>query len=86
MRAKGIEFAILLIWLCRPALGWGDVGHRTVAYVAEHYLTEEGSKLVDELLPHNENFDISDAGTWADEQKQKRPQTEPWHYIGSPFF
>lgn len=78
------SFAILFIWylLCRPSLGWGDVGHRTVAYIAEQYLTEHGTELLNDLLPQKHGFDISDAATWADEIKHWRHDTAPWHYVG----
>lgn len=77
-------FAILSFWclLCGPTLGWGDVGHRTVAYLAEEYLTEKGTEFLNKLLPHNKKFDISDAATWADEIKFKHPETRPWHFVG----
>ncbi|GES65978.1 S1/P1 nuclease [Aspergillus terreus] len=76
-----LAFAVLLICQCKWALAWGDVGHRTVAYVAENYLTEDGSRFIDNLLPFSKNFDISDAATWADEQKRRYPKTKPWHYV-----
>ncbi|KAJ5505467.1 hypothetical protein N7453_004424 [Penicillium expansum] len=59
----------------------GDVGHRTVAYLAEQFLTEQGTEFLNKLLPQNRQFDISDAATWADEIKQKRLETKPWHYV-----
>jgi hypothetical protein len=62
--------------------GWGDVGHRTVAYLAEKYLTKQGSQLVEDLISPNDEFDISDAATWADKVKFARPFTRNWHYIG----
>lgn len=80
----GCGFAVLFIWyfLCQPSLGWGDVGHRTVAYLAEQYLTKQGAELLNETLPQKNAFDISDAATWADEIRHCRPQTAPWHFVG----
>ncbi|KAB8231455.1 S1/P1 nuclease [Aspergillus alliaceus] len=71
-----------LILLSAPQLtrGWGDVGHRTVAYLAEQYLDDEGSKLIKDLLLNN-GSDISDAAVWPDTIKWKRPETRPWHFI-----
>ncbi|KAJ6190981.1 hypothetical protein N7519_001002 [Penicillium mononematosum] len=79
----GCGLAILFLWylLCRPTLGWGDVGHRTVAYLTEQYLTERGTEFLNKLLPQRRQFDISDAATWADEIKQECPETKPWHYV-----
>jgi hypothetical protein len=79
------SFAIYFIWylLCQPSLGWGDVGHRTVAYIAEHYLTEKGTELLNDLLPKKHDFDVSDAAIWADKIKHReRPKTAPWHFVG----
>ncbi|KAK6828861.1 hypothetical protein RU639_003355 [Aspergillus parasiticus] len=77
------NFAILFIWylLCRPSLGWGDVGHRTVAYIAEHHLTKEGIGLLNDLLPKKHGFDVSDAAVWPDHIKHRHPETAPWHYV-----
>ncbi|KAJ5904534.1 hypothetical protein N7504_006917 [Penicillium tannophilum] len=82
----GCDFLLLslFVWylLCVPTLGWGDVGHRTVAYLAEQYLTEQGKDFLNDLLPRTRDFDISDAATWADTIKHRgRPETGVWHYV-----
>jgi hypothetical protein len=61
---------------------WGDVGHRTVGYLAEKYLSQEASDLVTKLLANDRDYDISDAAVWADVIKHNRPYSAPWHYIG----
>jgi hypothetical protein len=71
-----------LLALSQPALGWGDVGHRTVGYLAQHYLTPQASSWVNSLLANENGFDISDAATWADVIKRRRPYSSGWHYIG----
>lgn len=75
----------LFFLISQPVTGWGDVGHRTVAYLAEKYFTDQGSQLVEKLLANNDGYDISDAATWADKIKWKRPFTRPWHFIGDFF-
>ncbi|KAJ5578876.1 hypothetical protein N7450_007743 [Penicillium hetheringtonii] len=72
---------LLLSSMLQFASGWGDLGHRTVAYLAEKYLNEQGSRLVEDLITPNESFDISDAAVWADKKKFNYPFTRPWHYI-----
>ncbi|KAM7215673.1 S1/P1 nuclease [Rhypophila decipiens] len=66
-----------------PALvtAWGDVGHRTVGYLAEKYFTPKAAAIYTELLANDQGYDISDAATWADTIKPKMPWTKPWHYI-----
>lgn len=68
-----------------PAVhGWGELGHRTVAYLAEKYLSSAASDLVDNLLANNRGWDISDGALWADAVKHRRGynHTGKWHYIG----
>jgi len=80
-----MNFLWSLLLLCNMlqfTSGWGDLGHRTVGYLAEKYLDEQGSRLVEDLIAPNESFDISDAAVWADKQKFHYPFTRPWHYIG----
>ncbi|KAJ6029542.1 uncharacterized protein N7446_011107 [Penicillium canescens] len=61
--------------------GWGDLGHRTVAYLTEKYLDKHGAQLVEDLITPDKDFDISDAAVWPDKQKFRSPFTRPWHYI-----
>lgn len=63
------------------ANAWGDVGHRTVGYLAEKHLSPKAAALVDNLLANNRGFDISDAACWADTVKRKWPWSSPLHYI-----
>ncbi|KAL4863443.1 hypothetical protein BDV12DRAFT_189699 [Aspergillus spectabilis] len=65
----------------RPVASWVDVGHRTVAYLAERFFTDQCFQLVNDLLTNSRGFDISDSAVWADTVKRKRPYTRPWHYI-----
>lgn len=68
--------------LAQPIVGWGDVGHRTVGYLAQKYFTDQASQWVSSLLSNENGWDISDAATWADAVKHKRPYSAVWHYIG----
>lgn len=73
---------LLLSSMVQFTWGWGDLGHRTVAYLAEKFLNEQGAQLVEDLIAPNETFDISDAAVWADKKKFRYPFTRPWHFIG----
>ncbi|CEL08656.1 hypothetical protein ASPCAL11803 [Aspergillus calidoustus] len=81
MRAPILSVGFLFLSVYQPVASWGDVGHRTVAYLAERFFTEQGAQLANDLLTNNQDFDISDASVWADTVKRKRPYTRPWHYI-----
>lgn len=63
-------------------LAWGSFGHRTVAYLAEKYLTRAGYAYVEAVLQDQGRYDISDAAIWADGSVKRRvPETAHWHYI-----
>jgi hypothetical protein len=75
-------FIVVLLAAVQPISCWGSLGHRTVAYLAEKYFTNEASQFVQELLKNDRGFDISDAALFADKIKFRRPATKVWHYIG----
>ncbi len=77
-----LSFIIVTICFNQQVAAWGDLGHRTVALVAQRYLTSEASQLFEEILANDQGFDFSDAATWADTVKRPRPYTKTWHYIG----
>ncbi|KAF4635480.1 hypothetical protein G7Y89_g2621 [Cudoniella acicularis] len=78
MRSK-ILYAILAF--AQPIVGWGDVGHRTVGYLAQKYFTDQASQWVDNLLANENEYDISDAAVWADAVRYHRHYTEGWHFV-----
>jgi hypothetical protein len=59
---------------------WGGLGHRTVGYLAQKYLTQEGASFAATLL---DDGDLSDAAVWADAIKHHKgwTYTAEWHYI-----
>lgn len=81
-----VKFTLALVGvlsIAQQARCWGSLGHRTVGYLAEKYLTPEGSEYLSTLLQQGE--DISDAAIWADEIKREHGWgfTSAWHFIGS---
>lgn len=62
-------------------LSWGDLGHRTVGYLAAKYMTSDGLAFVNNVLQADDSFDISDGAVWADKVKRKKPWTSQWHFI-----
>ena len=59
---------------------WGALGHRTVAYLAAHYLTPEAATYVADLINYQ---DISEAALWADKIRYIPgfAYSRAWHYI-----
>ncbi|KAF9872530.1 S1/P1 Nuclease [Colletotrichum karsti] len=71
----------LLAAVVPSVLSWGNVGHRTVGYLAEKYLTDEASAIFGELLANDRNYDFSDAATWADTLRGHMGWASKYHYI-----
>jgi len=68
----------------RLVAGYGDVGHRTIGYLAQMWLDTAAVGLFDELLANDFGYDYSDVAVWADTVKKKMPWTKPWHYLSKP--
>ena len=80
-----------------PAWGWGCDGHQTVALVAEKHLSPAAKAMVFDLLNSNSvdpTLDryckdqgpdaMTNAATWADDERSKDPSTGGWHFIDIP--
>jgi nuclease S1 len=79
--------ALVAIVLCvgpwqAASFGWGRLGHRVSAKLAEARLTPAVQTAVRDLLEPGES--LADASTWADEQRETMPATAPWHYVNVP--
>ncbi len=78
---RHLGMALLAIFCYTPvAFCWGALGHRTVAYLAQHYLTPNASAFVSDLINHQ---DISEAALWADKIRYIPgfAYSRAWHYI-----
>jgi hypothetical protein len=64
------------------AAAWGNLGHRTVGYLAEKYLSNAGRIYIMNILG---DVDISDAAIWADWYKNtpEGKDTGSWHFINA---
>jgi S1/P1 Nuclease len=76
---------------------WGCKGHETVALIAEAHLTPAAKSLAYKILTagpidpalsrycKEPNLDaFADASTWADDERQIKPETFQWHFIDIP--
>jgi S1/P1 Nuclease len=91
-------FVVLAFLLHAPtARAWGCKGHETVALIAEAHLTPAAKALAYKILAagpidptlsrycKEPNLDaFADASTWADDERQIKPETAPWHFIDIP--
>ncbi|TDZ16513.1 Nuclease S1 [Colletotrichum orbiculare MAFF 240422] len=77
-----MRFSITLLAFAVPSVfSWGNIGHRTVGYLAEKYLSDEASAVFGELLANDRNYDFSDAATWADTLRGHMGWASKYHYI-----
>jgi hypothetical protein len=63
------------------AAGWWDLGHRTVALVAETRLLPRTRQAVRDILGGQS---LADASVWADNIRQYRHDADPLHYVNVP--
>lgn len=73
---------LVALSIAQQATCWGDLGHRTVALLAQKYLTTSASEALDSILANDKGYDFSDAAVFADRVKRQRPFTKTWHYVG----
>src|SRR5207302_1473125 len=74
--------AIVLLFLpLRPALAWAPLGHQVVAAIAAHQLTPVARARIGALLGGDAGAVMVLDSSWADEIRDARPQTAPWHYV-----
>ena len=75
-------FIVVALLVPVPAWAWGAEGHEIVAAVALQELTPAARAQVaallgsDAMLVHESN--------WADEVREQRPETAPWHFVDIP--
>jgi hypothetical protein len=74
--------ALVLFTSFVPALAWGPEGHRLVARLAEANLTPEAREQIRALLLRDQT--LPSIASWADQVRNSRKETEPWHYVDIP--
>jgi hypothetical protein len=62
-----------------PVWSWGPMGHRIVAKIAEQRLHPQ-ARMRFQLLA-GKGTTLDSVANWADEIRDARPETAPWHYI-----
>ena len=76
------KFAAILLCGCVSAFGWGGEGHSLVARIAWDELTPAVRAKVSEIL--GPGVAIQSVASWADQVRNQRRETGPWHYIDIP--
>ena len=81
MRFRRQAFALLCFLAPAPALAWGPEGHEVVAHLAAMNLTPKARAQVAALLGGEAEASMAIAANWADEIRDARPETSPWHFV-----
>ena len=77
---------ILASFAASPAFAWGKTGHRVVAEIADHYLTDDAAAAVKDILGPES---MAEAADWPDFMRSDpddfwRNDANPWHYVTIP--
>jgi hypothetical protein len=75
------KILLALLLSAIPALPWGSVGHKTVAYLA---LINLSTATLEKIRPLLAGESLEDISIWADTYKRSHRNTSPWHYIDLP--
>jgi hypothetical protein len=75
---------VLVFVLCGslPAFGWGVEGHSLIARIAWAQLTPAVQARVTQIL--GPGVSLPSIASWADQVRNQRRETGPWHYVDIP--
>src|SRR5581483_8441983 len=73
---------LLILLLPVPAFAWAPEGHAIVAAIALNHLTPQARAGVHALIG-DERLLVT-GSSWADEVRDRRPQTASWHFVNIP--
>lgn len=76
------RFLVCVLCGCLPAFGWGREGHSLIARIAWAQLTPAVQTRVSEIL--GPNITLQSIASWADDVRNQRRETGPWHYVDIP--
>jgi hypothetical protein len=76
------KFLVSMLCGTLPAFGWGVEGHSLIARIAWVQLSPSVQARVSEIL--GPNVTIQSIASWADNVRNQRHETGPWHYIDIP--
>lgn len=82
-RKSSLSGVLLMLLMTSNAWGWGQVGHRASAHIAQAYLTPHSQSIVRELT---QNRPLADISTWADQLRSSKDfkHTASYHFEGVP--
>lgn len=81
-----VIYLLILSLLGLPSLAyaWGGDGHQIICLIAEDHLTPKASAAIHDLLGRDVNISDAQIANWADQIRDDRKETGPWHYVDIP--
>ena len=78
-----IIYLLFALVVASQVQAWGELGHRTVGYLAALYFSTEAENMFNDLVKPTDTFDISDGAVWADGfgTQHRMPWSKPMHFI-----
>lgn len=76
-------FAAGLLFLAPGAFAWGDLGHETIAYIAQDYVKSTTKTFVEDILSIKNSSYMASVATWADSYRYTDAGafSYPYHFI-----
>lgn len=78
-------FTLLFVTLTaiQGANAWGDLGHETIAYIAQHYVKSHTKSWAQNILDDTSSSYLANVATWADSYRytSEGEFSQPFHYI-----
>lgn len=76
--------SLVFLFLPSFAFAWGELGHRTIAEIANNHLCMPARQKAAQIL---KGESLGDAAVWADDMRD-HPEYKflnPWHFVSMPF-
>jgi hypothetical protein len=83
MKKIAVCFALVLL-LAPRAWAWGPEGHEIVAHIASANLMPAAQSRIESLLGLPAEAAMVLSANWADEVRDRRPETSAWHFVNIP--
>ncbi|KAI9835139.1 MAG: hypothetical protein M1819_002508 [Sarea resinae] len=83
MARYSLPFVLALLSALPESLAWGDVGHETIAYIAQSFVTSDTATYCQNILGDTSDSYLANAATWADTYKytSSGEWSKPLHFI-----
>ncbi len=80
---KKVSIAIVYLFICQSAFGWGSTGHRVTGQIAEKYLSKKARQKIEKILGEQS---VAMVSNWMDEVRSDSlfNYMEDWHWVTIP--